>query len=92
MGVRTVVRSAVAGNLSRQTLAAMGSLIAIAVERAQCGGDTGPFARQRAKANGCARPFSIPLPTSFELTDFDQGLDYQPASPTSGLSPGTAKN
>ena len=34
MGVRTVGAIGVAGNLSRQTLAAMGSLIAIAVERA----------------------------------------------------------
>jgi two-component system, OmpR family, sensor histidine kinase KdpD len=34
MGVRTVGAMGVAGNLSRQTLAAMGSLIAIAVERA----------------------------------------------------------
>jgi two-component system sensor histidine kinase KdpD len=33
MGVRTVGAMGVAGNLSRQTLAAMGSLIAIAVER-----------------------------------------------------------
>ncbi len=34
MGVRTVGAMGVAGNLSRQTLAAVGSLIAIAVERA----------------------------------------------------------
>jgi two-component system, OmpR family, sensor histidine kinase KdpD len=34
MGVRTVGAIGVAGNLSRQTLAAMGSLIAIAIERA----------------------------------------------------------
>jgi two-component system sensor histidine kinase KdpD len=34
MGIRTVGALGVAGNLSRQTLAAMGSLIAIAVERA----------------------------------------------------------
>jgi two-component system sensor histidine kinase KdpD len=34
MGVRTVGAIGVAGNLSRQTLAAMGSLVAIAVERA----------------------------------------------------------
>jgi two-component system sensor histidine kinase KdpD len=34
MGLRTVGAIGVAGNLSRQTLAAMGSLIAIAVERA----------------------------------------------------------
>ena len=34
MGVRTVGAIGVAGNLSRQTLAAIGSLIAIAVERA----------------------------------------------------------
>ena len=65
MGVRTVGALGVAGNLSRQTLDAMGSLIAIAVERANAVETLARSEDGARRRTACAPPFLIPSPTNF---------------------------
>ena len=90
MGVRTVGAIGVAGNLSRQTLAAIGSLIAIAVERANA---VETLARSEGAREGesCVRHSRFRNPRVSNSADCHQGLDHQPAvdsGPEPRRSPG----
>ena len=79
MGVRTVGAIGVAGNLSRQTLAAIGSLIAIAVERANA---VETLTRSEGRTRGREAAFRHPgfrHPRVSDSTDFHQSLRYQSA-------------
>ena len=78
MGVRTVGAIGVAGNLSRQTLDAMGSLIAIAVERANA---VETLTRSEASREGETTAFRhsrFRNPRVSNSADFHQSLDHQP--------------
>ena len=85
MGVRTVGALGVGGNLSRQTLDAMGSLIAIAVERANAVEKLTRSGATRERRTTAFRYPGFRHPRVSNPAHFDQSFDHQFAVNT-GLS------